>query len=161
MTARHLATPWAPNTGLYSLPGSLMLKLRLGEAPEDIPSQLDIRDRALAPTTKIGVGIIDRLIRDNVNGAHISRVHAAAASLGKRGERHCDFNDQEHICGLSRTFRLDMDRGSPVERLVSVLREVPSVEHASPNYVCGVPFAAAAPALPPAIDLAKAWESRD
>ena len=48
MITRQLATPWAPCASLYSLPGSMVLKLQLGEAPEHIPSQLDVRNKAVA-----------------------------------------------------------------------------------------------------------------
>src|SRR5688572_20919409 len=108
MRPRVLSTPWAPNSSMYSLPGSMMLKLRLGEAPGNVPSQLDVRSKASAPATKIDGGVIDRLIRTFANGAHIARVHSAAASLGRKGESHCGFNDEEQISGLARTFRLDM-----------------------------------------------------
>src|SRR5205085_4562188 len=124
-------------------------------------SQLDVRNKAVAAATKLDGGVIDRLIRHYTDGAHITRVHAAAASLGRRGERHQDFNDQEHVCGLSRTFRVDMDRGSPLEKLVASLSEVSTVEHASLNYLCGLPFSAASLAADFVIDVEQAWESRD
>lgn len=160
MRARMLATPWAPNTGVYSLPGSMMLKLRLGEAPENVPSQVDVRSKASTPATKIDGGVLDRLIRSFANGAHIARVHSAAASLGKRGESHCGFSDEEQISGLSRTFRLDMDRGTPIEQLVAALNEVAIVEHASPNFVVRTPFSASV-SVPQTLDAQQAWESRD
>jgi subtilisin family serine protease len=161
MITRQLATPWAPGACTYSLPGSLVLKLQLGEAPDHVPSQMDVRHKAVAAATKLDGGVIDRLIRHYANGAHITRVHAAAASLGRRGERHRDFSDQEHICGMSRTFRVDMDRGSPLEKLVASLSEVATVEHASLNYLCGLPFSAASLAADFVIDVEQAWESRD
>lgn len=161
MIVRQLATPWAPNTGLYSLPGSMTLKLRLGEAPDHVPSQMDVRERAAAPATKIDGGPIDRLIRHYSNGGLVTRVHAAAASLGRRGGLHRGFNDDEHMCGLSRTFRLDMDRGSPIEQLVAALQQVSIVEHASPNYLSRAPFSAAPPESGTVIDTGQAWESRD
>lgn len=160
MRPRVLSTPWAPNTAMYTLPGSMMLKLRLGEAPENVPSQLDVRSKAAAPATKIDGGVLDRLIRSFANGAHISRVHSAAASLGKRGESHCGFNDEEQIAGLSRTFRLDMDRGTSIEQLVAALNEVSIVEHAGPNFVVRTPFSATIN-VARTIDPQQAWESRD
>jgi subtilisin family serine protease len=160
--AQQLSTPWTPSASLYSLPGSMTLKLRLGEAPEHVPSQLDVRSRAVAPAMKLDGGVIDRLLRHYAYGAHVTRVHAAAASLGNQGKTHERFNDQEHLSGLSRIFRIDMDRGSPIERLVAALNEVSIVEHASPNYLCSVPFAAlnVLPSTPP-ITMEQAWESRE
>jgi subtilisin family serine protease len=160
LIARHLSTPWAPDASLYSLPGSMVLKLRLGEAPEHVPSQIDVRSRAVAAATKLDGGVVDRLIRHYTNGVRISRVHPAAASLGMRGAMHCNFSDEEHICGLSRTFRVDMDRGSPIQRLVDALNDVTTVEGASLNYLCCLPFEASA-ARAATLDLAEAWESRD
>ena len=161
MNARQLSTPWAPRSELYSLPGSMTLKLRLGEAPGHVPSQIDVRGRAAAPATTLDRGVIDRLIRHFANGARIARVHAAAASLGKQGEGHQKFNDQEEICGMSRVFRLDMDRGSPIERLVASLSEVSTVESVCPNYLCSTPFEAAITPSSPALSLEQAWETRD
>lgn len=167
MIAERLATPWTPGAGLYSLPGSLVVTLRLGEAPEAIPSQIDVRSRAAAPAVKFGCGQIDRMIRNFANGALISRVHAASASLGQRGKNHQKFNDHEAMSGVSRTFRLDVDPGTPIGRLISALNEVPIVEHASPNYLTSAPFAAPSGVTPattppaPPISIEQAWESRD
>lgn len=160
MISRALATPWAPNSRCYSLPGSMVLKLRLGEAPEDIPSQLDVRARALPPATRIDGGPVDRLIRNIAGGAHVSRVHVASDSLNTRGARHVGFNDDEHVCGLSRTFRVDMDRGSPIGSLAMALNEVTTVEYAGPNYLSVVPFETPTGAEP-ALDLQQAWATRD
>jgi subtilisin family serine protease len=168
LIAERLATPWTPGAGLYSLPGSLTLTLRLGEAPEEIPSQIDVRSRAVAPAVKFGCGQIDRMIRNFANGALISRVHAASASLGLRGKSHLKFNDREVVSGVSRVFRLDVEPGTPIGRLISALNEVSIVEHASPNYLTSAPFEAAPSGVTPAttppappITLEQAWESRD
>jgi subtilisin family serine protease len=159
MSARQLSTPWAPRSRLYSLPGSMLLKVKLGEAPDHVPSQLDVRNRAVAGATTLDGGVIDRLLRHYTDGVRITRVHAAAASLGRLGATHRGFSDDEHICGLSRTFRVDMDRGSAIERLVAGLNEVTIVEQAGLNYLSGVPFEAALAS--PAGGSDQAWESRD
>jgi subtilisin family serine protease len=161
MITRNLSTPWAPATGGYSLPGSMTLTLRLGEAPDDIPSQIDVRGRAVAPATKLDGGAIDRMIRNLANGALITRVHSAAASLGQRGKGHKKFDDLEEHCGMSRTFRLEVDPGTPIGRLVASLSEVSIVESASPNYLSSAPFDAppVSPTAPVRVD--QAWESRD
>jgi len=138
-----------------------MLKLRLGEAPGDIPSQVDVRRSAAPPATSLDGGAIDRLIRHYANGARITRVHSAAASLGNMGKAHQKFDEHEELCGMSRMFRLDMDRGSPIERLVASLSEVPIVESACPNYVTQTPFQTAVANLPRSISEEEAWETRD
>lgn len=158
MIAQNLATPWAPSSRLYSLPGSMLLKVRLGEAPEHVPAHMDVRRRAAAPATTLDGGVIDRLIRHHAGAMHITRVHASAASATRRGEAHRGYNDEEEICGLSRTFRVDMNRGSAIERLVAALNEVTTVEEATLNYLCAVPFEAA---TSPAVAIEQAWESRD
>jgi subtilisin family serine protease len=134
--------------------------MRLGEAPDDIPSQVDVRTRALGPAKRIDGGVVDRLIRRLSNGAQISRVHSAAQSLNRRGSRHVGFNDQEHVCGLSRVFRVDMDRNTPVASLAMALNEVASVENAGPNFLTVLPFEMPDVAAS-VLDLEHAWAARD
>src|SRR5689334_10842065 len=143
MIGRQLSTPWAPGCGAYSIPGVIMLKLKLGEAPDDVPARTDVAKRYASPAARLDGGVIDRVIRHYTDGVHITRVHAAAAALGNHGEQHIGYNDQEVICGLSRTFRLQMERNSPLEHLTRTLNEVAVVESATPDYLCGVPFALA------------------
>ena len=160
MMGGQLAMPWAPACSAYCLPGSLMLKLRVGEAPGHVPAHADVWNRSAAPAVTLDGGVIDRLIRKHANGAHFSRVHAAAASLGKPGEQHTGYDDQEIICGLAGTFRVQMDHASPIDLLIHLLNEVSIVEFASPNYVCALPFAVEADASQ-AIDMEQAWATRD
>lgn len=157
MTGSPLATPWAALGACYSLPGSFVLKLALGEAPADVPTRFDVRWRAQKPATRIDGGPIDRLIRHYADAAAVTRVHAAASTLGSAGHQHLGFDDIEHVCGLSRTFRIDVPPGTPVARLVDALSAVATVEAASPQYVCCVPFEAP----PQAPDLAEAWAARN
>jgi subtilisin family serine protease len=156
--SRHLATPWAPSSLAYALPGSLLLKMHLGEAPDHVPTQEDVRRGRAAATSTLDGGPIDRLLRHHASGAQITRVFPAAQSLHRHGSRHRGFDDTEHYHGMSRTFRVDFDRATSVEALVSVLREVPTVESATPHLCCHTPFAAA-PSVP--FDLEQAWSARD
>lgn len=157
MNSSHLATPWAPRSALYSLPGSLVVKLVLGEAPDDIPSKLDVRARATQPAVKLDGGPIDRLVRHHAGSAQITRVHVAAKSLACPSRRHVGFNDVEHVSGLARTFRIDTGVDCPVEILVDALNQLPHVESAYPEYVCAVPFDMTRPDPDPAL----AWEHRN
>ena len=159
MIARQLSTPWAPGCGAYSIPGVMLLKLKLGEAPDHVPARVDVSKRYAAPAARLDGGVIDRVIRQYTDGVHISRVHAAAASLGNRGEQHIGYNDQEVVCGLSRTFRVQMARNSPIEHLTRTLNEVAVVEFATPDYLCGIPFASAA--ATPALEAKQSWAVRD
>src|SRR3954454_14548603 len=105
---RYLATPWAPSSLAYALPGSLLVKMRLGEAPNEIPTQLDVHRGSAAPATAMDGGAFDRLVRHHADGARITRVFTARRSLTRDGFRHLDFDDKEHAMGLSRTFRLEV-----------------------------------------------------
>lgn len=158
--SHQLATPWAPSSLAYALPGSLLLKMRLGEAPEHIPTQLDVRLGAATAATKMGNHPIDRLLTHHGSSARITRVFPSASSLAHHGARHLGFDDKEHLYGMSRTFRIETERDTPVEKLASVLRELPDVESASLHYCCRSPFAAAA-VQPAPLDLAEAWAPRD
>lgn len=156
--SRQLATPWAPSSLSYALPGSLLLKMHLGEAPEHVPTQQDVRRGMAAAAGSMDGGPIDRLLRHHANGAQITRVFSAAHSQQRYGSRHLGFDDTEHYYGMSRTFRLDFDRAASVDTLVSVLREIPAVESATPHLCCHTPFGAA-PSVP--FDFDQAWALRD
>jgi subtilisin family serine protease len=156
----RLATPWAPSSAGYTLPGSLLLKMRLGEAPENIPTQMDVRLGAATAASKMDGGPIDRLLRHHGGSARIMRIFPAARSLERHGKTHLNFDDKEQQFGMSRTFRVEVDRDTPVETLAAVLRELPEVESASPHHCCRTPFGTAA-VQPAAMDLAAAWAPRD
>jgi subtilisin family serine protease len=160
--ARSLATPWSRPGEAYSAPGSLVLKLPLGEAPEAIPTALDVRAGARAPAHRLGIGSIDRILGHFSDLVHITRVHAAAAGLTRRGAAHLEFDDLEHVLGLSRTFRVDAARDTPISDLVDALRQLATVEAATPQYLCQVPFTAgdgSGQAGPGAEE--RAWAARD
>lgn len=147
MSLPPLAMPWAASSGAYSLPGSLVLKMALGEAPESIPSCADVRHGHLAAAQSLGFGVIDRLFRHYAGGMRVSRVHAAAAALNRPGARHLGFSDREQIFGVARTFRVDVPQGTPIAPLVDSLNQVYAVEAAMPNYVCITPFEGGQPVM--------------
>jgi subtilisin family serine protease len=105
-------------------------------------------------------GPIDRLLRSHASDARITRIFPAARSLSSSGRRHLNYDEKEHQYGMSRTFRVDIDRDAPVETLVARLRELPHVESASLHHCCRTPLAAAEP-QPLSVDLAEAWAPRD
>ena len=158
--SHQLATPWAPSSAAYALPGSLLLKMHLGEAPEHVPTQLDVHLGAASAATKMDGGPIDRLLRHHGTNARITRVFPAAQSLARHGSRHLNYDEKEHQYGMSRTFRIEMERDTPVEKLVGVLRQLPEVESASVHHCCHTPFASAT-VEPAPVDLADAWAPRD
>lgn len=140
MNLSSLIMPWAPASRAYCLPGSVILKLALGEAPESIPAAIDVRRGRLAAAQSLDGGVVDRIVGHFAGGMRITRVHGAAASLNHSGARHLGFDDREQIFGLARTFRLDVPPGTAIEPLVDSLNQIAAVEAATPNYACITPF---------------------
>lgn len=156
MTLRRLAAPWAPEESrAYCLPGSLILKLALGEAPERVPARNDVRDGAAEVATALDGGPVDRIVRQHAGGARIARLYTAAANIGRAGQRNQDYNTEEHMHGLSRTFVLQLaERTASVGALADALSGVPTVQTATPNWVSLTPFEApATPHRNPAADV--------
>lgn len=141
MTIRALAMPWAaPGDRVFSLPGSLLVTLALGEAPDAIPSLFDVRRGRAQAATKIDGGAVDRIIRHYAGETKVARIHAAAASLASPGRRHCRFDAAEEVSGLARSFIVQVRPGTPVGILARSLAQVSTVSSASPNYVAVTPF---------------------
>jgi subtilisin family serine protease len=146
MTIRRLATPWAPSGArAYSLPNSFILKLALGEDPDHAPAVADVRRGASAPARSLDGGPVDRIVKRFAGEVRACRLHAAAASLGAIGQRHCGYDEIEHVTGVARTFLLSTPAGAPIGDLVDALSQVTTVEAASPNYVCVTPYEAPRP----------------
>jgi subtilisin family serine protease len=158
MSLSPISMPWAaPGEHQYSSPGSLLLKARLGEAPESTPALLDVNQRTQAPATRLDGGPIDRIVRTLAGGLRAARLHPAAANATSRGKRHMGYDETEQLTGVARTFLLRVAPGAPIARLCERLSEVSSVESASPNYVSVTPFDLEA-AVGDVDDAA--WESR-
>ena len=155
---RAFATPWAPHGAAYSLPGSMILKLALGEAPASVPTLRDVRDGRHAPAAGLDGGVVDRLLATHAGDVRITRLYGSAAGLARPGARHTGYDDVEQVTGLARTFRVQMDTHAPIGHLLEHLRQVAVVEAASHNYACTVPFDLAATALP---DADMRWSPRD
>jgi len=136
--ARALTMPWAPRSRAYCLPGSVVVKLALGEAPESIPVWSDVRRGALAVATSVDGGAVDRIVRRFAGAMRISRMHAAAQP--REGARHRGYDEREQVFGLARTFRLEVPAGTPIEPLVDALNQLATVDAAMPNYACVTPF---------------------
>jgi len=139
-----LLSPWAPRARGYCLPGSLLLKLRLGEAPESIPAWADVRRGHMAVAQSVDGGAIDRIVRRHAGALHIARLHGAVG--GRPGERHQGYDDAEQVFGLARTFRLRLPPGVPVGALADALNQLATVESATPNALCVTPFELPGPA---------------
>lgn len=155
---QQLIMPWAQSSELYSAPGRLVMKLALGEAPEAIPTALDVRRGAARPVERVDGGPVDRILRKLGGAARVARVHTAANSLGKTGAHHQGFDDLEHATGLARTFRVETADDCSIADLVDALRQLDCVEEASPLYLCATPFSSA---NADTASFEAAWQSRE
>ena len=140
MDNSRLTQPWYKNSALYTTPRSLILKLALGEVPEHLPSHADARRGALDYASKIDGGGVDRLLSQYSSHRRVSRVHSAAASLGRMGQRHLNFSDAEHQFGLARTLRVDVADNCNIGYLLNAIRCLTVVEEAYPHYSIALPF---------------------
>jgi len=140
MTIRKIAMPWASSgERTYCLPTSFLVTMLLGEAPDSVPSLLDVRGGHARPVTKIDGGALDRIITRYAGAARIARVHSAKASWHLRGERHARFDALEQTSGVARTFLVQVAPGTPIGNLVEELQQLSKIASASPNYVCVTP----------------------
>ena len=146
MTIRALATPWAsPGERQYSLPTSLVLKLALGEAPEDIPTVREVSRQLLPAATAIDGGPIDRIISERAGGFRAARLFTSACAPSAAGQSHQAYDAIEQTTGMARTLVLRVPAGTPIGPMCEALSQISVVESASPNYVAVTPFEAATP----------------
>jgi subtilisin family serine protease len=152
----RLAQPWGRAGDAYSTPGTLILKLELGEAPPGIPHWRDVRDGMHGAAESFGIAAVDRTLRHFSDRVQITRLHASAANYGRPGKGHLAFDGLEHAVGLSRTFRVDLDEECSIAHTVQALRQYSRVEEAAPRYLCVTPFAEDSAAAH-----AAAWQARE
>jgi hypothetical protein len=123
------------------LRGRVIVRMGPGEAPPAVPSLHDVRRRAQAAATSLGLDTVDRALRRHSDSVRVTRSFAAARNVGVPGKAHVGFDDLEEELGLSRTFRIDLDEDTEIDDLVDRLRHLGAVEMASPVYLCETPFA--------------------
>lgn len=140
MRQTWLSMPWARDSRAYCLPGSLVVKMALGEAPRAVPVSTDVRRGRLAAAQALDGGVVDRIVRHFANTMRVTRVFPAAANLHQPGALHLKYDDREQVFGPARTFRIDVPAGTPIMDMVDSLSQVASVESVMPNYVSVTPF---------------------
>lgn len=145
----RLAQPWARAGSSYSLPGTLVIKLRLGEAPEHLPALIDVRRNIRDQQSFLKVEPVDRILKHFTDDCWVSRLHAPRSAWDPAGENTGKYDDVEHAIGMSRTMHLEVDDECSISNLIDALRQLSIVEEASPQYLCSVPFAKALEALDP------------
>lgn len=153
-----LFTPWARLSQLYCAPCHLTFRMALGEAPDHVPAQRDVRVGALQAAERFDGGPVERILRRFGGSVRVTRVHTSARSVARPGRAHQDFDDVEHATGLSRLFRVEASQSFDVEAAVDSLRQFACVEHAAPMYLTALPFKLADEE---ACSPEAAWQSRD
>jgi subtilisin family serine protease len=135
MSVDRAILPWAHRSGAYSLPTSLLVRLKLGEVPAGIPAALDVRRKAARPAESTGHGALDRVVSTFGQAVQVSRLHAAARALRNVGSRNIGYSEEEEVTGIARVLRFDVAEGTHVGSLAISLMQLDLVESAIPNYV--------------------------
>jgi subtilisin family serine protease len=153
--------PWAHRSGTYALPSSLLVRMKLGEVPADIPTVLDVRLKAARPAETTGHGALDRVAKAFGGAIQVSRLHGAAQALRMIGQRHRGYSEEEEISGVSRVLRFDVALGTHVGSMAVSLMQLGIIESAIPNYVCTVGLDGPERPRPDDHDGDDGWQARD
>lgn len=145
----RIAQPWNHYTGAYASPTSLLVRLKLGEVPSGIPTQLDVRQGVRDRAERTGHGALDRVSGAFGGAVRVSRLHSAAAALARVGARNLGYSDDEELTGVARVLRLDVEPGTHVGSMAISLRQLEIVESVTPNYIVAVGLDRYAPAFGP------------
>jgi len=137
----RLAQPWSRAGSSYSVPGTLILKLRLGEAPENLPSLTNVRRNIRDQQSFLNVEPVDRILKHFTDDCWVSRLHASRSAWRAPEGVGDEYDDVEHALGMSRTLHMEVDEECSVANLIDALRQLAIVEEASPQYLCSVPLA--------------------
>ena len=108
--------------------GFLTLTLRSGVAAAAVPAHLDCLTGAGRPSPVLDGGRIDALVRQQADGARFRRIFHARRSLGRPGEHHVGFDDQEEALGLSRSYQVELGNPDAAVRVRESLRDLDAVE---------------------------------
>lgn len=138
--------------------GFLTLTLRSGVEAAAVPAHLDCLSGAGRPTSRLDGGRIDALVSRHADGARFRRIFHARRSLGRPGEHHVGFNDQEEALGLSRSYQVELGRPEAAESLREALRDLGSVEQCQLQTLACAPFDAGSPRR--TLTREQAWEAQ-
>ncbi len=134
----RLVQPWAHRAGTFAVPGSLLVRLKLGEIPDGLPCALDVRCGAARPAESTQHNVIDRVVKSFGGVVMVSRLHAAAQALRSVSKRHRGYSAAEELSGISRVLKFDFEPDTHVGSLAVSLMQLDIVESAMPNYVASV-----------------------
>ncbi|TZF89721.1 S8 family peptidase [Cognatilysobacter lacus] len=130
-----------------TVPGRLLLTLKLGELPEHVPGLRAVYGFGTSPAEYVDGGIIDRLLRHHGGAMRVTRLHSARVRRAERdvvGARR--FDDVEQLSGVARVLRVEVRDRDRMRPLLEALAELPMVERVSADHLCHVPFDS--PAVP-------------
>lgn len=129
--------------------GFLTLTLRSGVATAAVPAHLDCLSGAGRPSPVLDGGRIDALVRQQADGARFRRIFHARRSLGRPGEHHVGFDDQEEMLGLSRSYQVELANHDMALRVRESLRDLASVEQCQFQTLAVTPLDAGPPPARP------------
>ena len=141
-----------------TVPGRLLLTLKLGEIPEHVPGLRAVQGYGTPIAEHIDGGVIDRLLRHHGGAIRVARLHSARVRRAERnvvGARR--FDDTEQLSGVARVLRVQVRDVEGVPTLLQALAELPMVERVAPDYLCHAPFDAARIAADPQRRSDPAW----
>jgi subtilisin family serine protease len=124
-----------------TVPGRLLLTLKLGEMPEHVPGLRAVQGYGTPVAEHIDGGAIDRLLRHHGGAIRVARLHSARVRRVERnvvGARR--FDDSEQLSGVARVLRVQVRDPAGVPTLLQALAELPMVERVAADYLCHAPF---------------------
>lgn len=141
-----------------TVPGRLLLTLKLGEMPEHVPGLRAVQGYGTPMAERVDGGVIDRLLRHHGGAIRVARLHSARVRRAERnviGARR--FDDTEQLSGVARVLRVQVRDTESMPALLQALAELPMVERVAPDYLCHAPFDATRIADDPKLTSDPAW----
>lgn len=126
MTVAH-SVPWAPEARCYCAPRRLIFKLALGEDVARIPPRSLVMALGVEPAATTGHGAVDRVLRELGGNVALARLHDPASESD-------GFDMLEHAQGMSRTYVASFSDVHRLDNMVTSLRQLGVISHASLDY---------------------------
>jgi subtilisin family serine protease len=124
-------------------PGHLTITLRPGYERIHVPAHLDCLSGAGRPAARIDITVVDRAVQRYGDAGRYKLVFHARRALGRHGEHHTGFADDEQTLGLSRTYQLRLAKPEGGHDVVQALRDLECVENAAEQQLSAAPLDAA------------------
>jgi subtilase family protein len=108
--------------------GFLSLTLKSGVETAIVPAHLDCLSGAGRASSRLDGGRIDAAVMRWAEGARFRRIFHARRSLGRPGEHHAGYDDEEEALGMSRSYQVELAKAEADTSLREALRDLASVE---------------------------------